>query len=279
MVGQCGDQNFKMKYNLDKNAFKTHKEFVRHNEMVRKKNHSKHIENKSFGSLATIERFEDAENLRRKVYRRASAKLISRMFNDILVCFNGTFIQKARQRIKIITSQGTIILKNSNTRKFGLNKAGESLETKFKSTNWEVDNKNCNLSMSQLMEERGEISNYLSSKYKRIKALPRDSLKHNSCEKYLFKWEDKKEIVFNTITPKFDKLDSILKTQAFQNKTILSKGIENYSNPYQMKSKVITKGKAKIKKDLPNAKSFNSINPDGTLKKIKTIYQSKRRFL
>lgn len=278
MVGQCGNQNF-MKYNLDKNCFKSHKDFVKHNESVRKKNHKKHIENKSFGSLATIERFKDAENERRKVYRRASAKLISRMFNKLLVPFHGSFIQKANQSIQIVTPTGVVTMKNSNVRKFGLNK-GEKVEDKFKTSEWKLVEENCTLSMSDLIKERHRISNYFLNKYNRIKALPKDSIKHNSVEKYLFKWEEKNQIVFNTITPKFDKLDAILKGYDKEiDKVEFSKGIENFSNPYQVKSKVISKGKAKIKKVLPNAKQFNSINPDGTIKKTKTLYQSKRRFL
>lgn len=265
-----------MKYNNNKHDFRSYKEFVQHNERVQKANKRKRLQAITFGNIATKKRFIEAENERKKIYRRNSAKIISRLFNNILVNFHGTFIQKARQEITIQTSVSKITLVNSNTRKYGIDKT-------FKNSCWKLKQDNLELSMQDIVKEQREISNYLNKIYKRVReskninSLPTQlkpsELKHNSINEFLYNWENNEVIKTSTFTPNLKKLNDILDSQGNNHEVEIKESIIG------KESKIIEKQKTKSKKSLPNANDFTFINPDGTLKKFKTINQTKKRFL
>ncbi len=229
-------------------------------------------------------RFIDANREKKKIYRRSTARLIARMANPLLTKFCGGYIQKAKQRIIIKTSIDTeVIMQRTNRNGF-----------------WAPINKGFNdLSLEQIEIEFNEVFNGLSYMFNEREKFKEDffiPLNHNiksSIKSVTFAplgekpithlLQSHKPIIDKSIKAKgkqikfdSDRLDSITNGYDKENDKIELKK-NNITNQYE--KKIISKGKLKEKKILPNAKSFNTINPDGTIKKTKTIYQSKRKFL
>jgi hypothetical protein len=256
----------------------TYSQWLAHNARLRKK---QTIDKDS--NHGARQRFIDANREKKKIYRRSTARLIARMANPLLTKFCGGYIQKAKQRIIIKTSIDTEVIMQ-RTKRNGF---------------WTPINKGFNdLSMEQIETEFNEIFNGLSYMFKEREKFKEDfyiPLNHkikSSIKSITFQplgekaitqnFKSHKPIIDNSVKAngtqiEFDsnKLDLITNDYEKENDKI-----EIVKDDYgTYKKNIISKGKTKIKKDLPNAKSFNSINPDGTLKKTKTIYQSKRRFL
>ena len=229
----------------------THKQWLAHNEQLRKKQKFDY----DCHNGAKI-RFIDANNEKKKVYRRASARLISRMSNNLLTKFCGGYIQKAKQRIKIETSVSSVIMQR----------------TKRNGT-WKPLNKDfTNLSLQDTQIEFEEIFNAMSfmfpneriKKDKSLQDLPHGTKVKSSIKSITFQPLGEKPITqyFRTYQP------------TLRNKIIHGSSIQ----PNYKKLNDCLKSQTESK-HLPNAKNFNTINPNGTLKKFKTINQTKRRFL
>jgi len=104
------------------------------------------------------QRFTDAvHEYHDQKYRKATAKLVGRMFNSLLVKVHGTFMQRARQTIVINTSVSQVVIK-TNTR--GLTKKG-----KF---GWKMQGTD-SLSMAEYETERREVVLELTRLMGRVK--------------------------------------------------------------------------------------------------------------
>ena len=89
----------------------THAEWIRHNERLERK---QKISRQNY--MGAKLRFIDAQAEKKKIYRRSTARLISRMCNPLLTLFHGTYIQKAKCRIVCHTSIGTKVILQRNRR-------------------------------------------------------------------------------------------------------------------------------------------------------------------
>lgn len=269
----------------------TYSQWLAHNKQLRKKQ----TFDKECHNGAKI-RFIDANREKKKIYRRGTARLIARMANPLLTKFCGGYIQKAKQRIIIKTSIDTEIIMQ-RTKRDGF---------------WTPINKGFNdLSFEQIEIEWNEISKAMEymncfdgdekpcgihrdvlHKFKEDFFIPSNHDIKSSIKSITFQPLGEKAITQNFKSHK-PILDNSIKANGTQIEFDSNK-LDSITNGYEkgndkieiikdeygtFKKNIISKGKTKIKKDLPNAKEFNSINPDGTIKKTKTLYQSKRRFL
>ena len=138
--------------------------FARHEQVELSHRGRERQKRKVLGEKAQYEqRFKDAvHEYHDQKYRRSTEKLVSRMFNNLLVRIHGTFMQRARQSIVINTSVSQVIIK-TNSR--GLNKKG-----KF---GWKMIGTGT-LSMEEYETERREVlieMNRLTGRVKRSKAI------------------------------------------------------------------------------------------------------------
>ena len=104
------------------------------------------------------QRFTDAvREYHDQKYHKSTAKLVGRMFNDLLVKIHGTFMQRARQTIVINTSVSQVVIK-TNSR--GLTKKGRF--------GWKMQGSD-SLSMADYETERREIVLELTRLMGRVK--------------------------------------------------------------------------------------------------------------
>lgn len=225
----------------------THAEWIRHNENLERKQNQKRRQ-----VICTKIRFIDAQAEKKKVYRRSTARLISRMCNPLLTLFHGTYIQKARCRIVCHTSIGTTVILQRN-RRFGefkvVNQKFENLT--FEQT--EIEWKECFATFKRFFPERKvkeiEILPHcknIKSTFKKIEFCPiggkTQTIESNS---YSPIYEDKgKDSIGHDVEPNFKKVNECIKNQ-------------------------------KEKRSLPSAKNFEFINPNGSEKSFKVINQIK----
>lgn len=132
---------------------------ARHEDMERTQLGRDKAKRKILGEKAQYEqRFTDAvREYHDQKYRKATANLISRMFNDLLVKVHGTFMQRAKQTIVINTSVSQVVIK-TNSR--GLTKKGKM--------GWKMTGTD-SLSMKEYETERREIVLELSRLMGRVK--------------------------------------------------------------------------------------------------------------
>lgn len=129
------------------------------------------VKRKVLGEKAQYEqRFTDAvREYHDQKYRKATAKLVARMFNNLLVKVHGTFMQRAKQTIVINTSVSQVVIQ-TNTR--GLNKKG-----KF---GWKMQASG-SLSMKEFEAERREVVIEMNRLFNRVKRREASEvLPHNS---------------------------------------------------------------------------------------------------
>ena len=249
-----------MKYKLKD---MTYSQWLSYNERLRKKQ-AQDKQNKTCVNL----RFRDAQNLKRKIYRRASARLLSRIANDFLTEFNGGHIQKAKHRISFKTSIGTEIVLQKSFR----NGEYKPLTKDFK-----------NLTYEQIDQELGEILATYSEYYK-----PRFTYDNQGNR---IKWKDCSPDKYRQIVESelgkgyFDKrlrhctnAKQSIKTITIQplGEKPITANLATYSIQYDQSKKgnpLEHKPNYKrlndclktqvIKKDLPSAKDFHFIKPNG----------------
>lgn len=138
--------------------------FARHEQVELSRRGREKQKRKVLGEKAQYEqRFKDAvHEYHDQKYRRSTEKLVSRMFNNLLVRVHGSFMQRAKQVIVINTSVSQVVIK-TNTR--GLNKKGK-FGWKWIGTG--------TMSMEEYETERREVlieMNRLTGRVKRSKAI------------------------------------------------------------------------------------------------------------
>ena len=157
---------------VKRNEKETYDEWYARHESIERTNRGRDkVKRKVLGEKAQYaQRFTDAvREFHDQKYRKATAKLVGRMLNELLVNVHGTFMQRARQTIIINTSVSQVVIK-TNTR--GLNKKG-----KF---GWKMQGSGT-LSMAEYETERREVvleMTRLFSRNKRREAS--EVLPHNS---------------------------------------------------------------------------------------------------
>lgn len=145
--------------------------YARHENIERTNRGRDKVKQKVLGEKAQYEqRFKDAvREYHDQKYRKATAKLIGRMFNNLLVKIHGTFMQRAKQTIVINTSVSQVIIK-TNSR--GLTKKG-----KF---GWKMQGSGT-LSMAEYETERREVVLEMTRLFNRVKRREASEvLPHNS---------------------------------------------------------------------------------------------------
>lgn len=200
-------------------------------------------------------RFRDAHNLRRKVYKRAIAKMISRMANPLLTNYFGQYVQKQRQRIIIHTSIGSKVIMQRNKRFERNPKNGESCGGFFRCVNKSDKFQN----ESDLEAEFNEVFAVLD---------------------YLFPAREQREIskLVHFHNVKFEKIK--LSIQPLGEKEI-KKDLLSYKPILNQETKAIGKAlrpmwkkydeslKIQSSKSLPSAKDFKYISANGSPKETK----------
>jgi hypothetical protein len=211
-------------------------------------------------------RFRDAQNLRKKVYRRAIARMISRMANPLLTNYFGQYVQKSRQRICIHTSIGSKVIMQRNKRFERNPSTGDSCGGFFRC----VNKSDKFQSESDIEKEFNEVSAVME---------------------YLFPEREQKKIDSNTLPMDLPssklisfhhvKLEKIkLSIQPLGEKEI-KRDLLSYKPILNQETKAIGKElkpiwkkfneclKIQDSKSLPSAKDFKFINPNGSPKETK----------
>lgn len=220
----------------------THKEWIAYNEKLISK------QNKEFSMRrCTRLRFQDANNERKKIYRRSSARLLARIMNPLLTKFAGVYIQKAKMEIVCKTSIGTKVILRKTRRNGAFNVVNKDFQ---------------NLTIEETQQEWREVFNTYKKFFPDRNPKDIEELSHTKNIKTTLKeftiqpigakpirvLADSYEPFFNEslpisgqdIKPDFTKLNQCLKTQVEA-------------------------------KTLPSAKDFHFINPNGKPKSFKVI--------
>lgn len=236
----------------------THSEWLRHNEKLERKQNQKRRQ-----VICTKIRFKDADNERRKIYRRATARLIARMSNNLLTLFHGTYIQKAKCRIVCHTSIGTTVILQRN-RRFGdfkvVNQKFENLTLRQTEIEW----KECLATFKTIFPERIEK---VIDENTLPQDLPSHMIKHCKNIKSTFK-----KIEFCPMGGKTQSIESNSYSPIYEDK-----GKDKIGNDIELNFKKVNEciENQKEKISLPSAKDFQFINPNGSEKSFKVINQIK----
>lgn len=220
----------------------TYKEWLAYNEKLISK------QNKEFSMRrCTRLRFQDADNERKKIYRRSSARLLARLMNPLLTKFAGNFIQKAKMEIVCKTSIGTKVILRKTRRN------GE-----FKVVNQDFQN----LTIEQTQIEWREVFNTYKKFFPERNPKDIEELSHTK--------NIKTELKEFSIQPIGAKPIRVLADsyKPFFNESLPKSGQDIEPNYSKLNECLKTQMEAK---PLPSAKDFNFIKPNGEPKSYKVI--------
>lgn len=220
----------------------THKEWLAYNEKLISKQNEKFSLRK-----CTRTRFRDANQERKKIYRRSSARLLGRMANPLLTKFAGNFIQKAQMEIICKTSIGTKVILRKTRRN------GE-----FKVVNQDFQN----LTIEQTQQEWREVFNTYKKFFPERNPKDIEELSHTK--------NIKTELKEFTIQPMGAKPIRVFADsyKPFFNETLPISGQDIKPDFTKLDQCIKNQTESKT---LPSAKDFHFIQPNGKPKSFKVI--------